>query len=199
MTLRFTTYLVQSWVRLYTIGLPAEVKMMRRGEIYSDLWEQRQDAGQSHQGQRGVMWHMLGRMVFGMLNDLFWRSERSLGKERGDYMKLATHLIRPRTYINLAVVLVSMFVLFPIGVGAFVAAVVASVGPPVMLSAVFSYKLMGMNFGPWTIDTLPEAIVISLIGLVLVLLEIFLANAIVSMLRRFVSVRIGNIRFGQTT
>ena len=114
MTLRFTTYLVQIWVRLYTIGLPAEVKMIRRGEIYSDLWEQRQDAGQPHQGQRGVMWHMLGRMVFGMLNDLFWRSERSLGKERGDYMNLATHLIRPRTYINLAVVLVSMFVLFPI-------------------------------------------------------------------------------------
>ena len=113
-------------------------------------------------------------------------------------MNLTRFLIRPRTYINLVAVLISMFVLFPIGVGAFVAAVVASVVPPVMLSSVFTYQLTNMSFGFWVIDTLPEAIVVSLVGLVLVLLEILVANAIVSMFRRFVSVRIGNVRFGQT-
>lgn len=113
-------------------------------------------------------------------------------------MKLAVHLLRPRTYINLVAVLVSMFVLFPIGIGAFVAAVVSAVVPPVMLSAAFTYRFTSMNFGPWTIDTLPEAIVVSLVGLVLVLLEIFVANAIVSLLRKYVSVRIGNVRIGQT-
>lgn len=193
-----TPHLVQSWARFYTMGLPGEVKAMRRNEIASDLWEQAQDASQSHQGQPGVTWQILARMVYGMPNDLLWRAEQSPVNKGGNYMNLAAHLIRPRTYINLAVVLISMFVLFPIGVGAFVAAVVASVVPPVMLSSVFTYQLTNMNFGSWVIDSFPEAIAVSLVGLVLVLLEIFVANAVVSVLRRFVSVRIGNFRFGQT-
>ena len=201
MTLLFkniTPHLVQSWARLYTMGLPGEVKAMRRGEIASDVWEQTEDVNQSLHGRHGVTWQILARMVFGMPNDLLWRAEQSRVKNRGDLMNLTLYLIRPRTYINLAVVLVSMFILFPIGVGAFVAAVVASVVPPVMLSSIFTYKLTNISFGYWTVDTLPEAIVVSLIGLVLVLLEIFVANIIVSLLRRFVSVRIGNIRFGET-
>ena len=113
-------------------------------------------------------------------------------------MNLTRYLIRPRTYINLAVVLISMFVLFPIGVGAFVAAVVASVVPPVMLSSVITYRLTDISFGNWVIDTLPEAIVVSLFGFALVLLEILVANYIVSLLRRFVSVRIGKMRFGES-
>lgn len=191
--------LVRGWVRLYTVGLPAAVKTTRRDEIASDVWEQTRDASHSKQTQHMVIWQMLGRMVFGMPDDLFWRAERSREKERGTSMNLATHLVRPRTYVNLVVVLVGMFVLFPVGIAAFVSAVVASIVPPVMLSTVFIYKLTEVHFGFWTVDTLPEAIGVSLIGLVLVLLELLVANAIVSVLRRFVSVRIGKLRFGRTS
>lgn len=193
-----TLHLVQSWARLYTIGLPGEVKAMRRGEIASDLWEQTNDADQSHHGRQGVTWQILARMVFGMPNDMLWRAEQSRIDKRGDLMNLTTYLIRPRTYINLAVVLISMFVLFPIGVGAFVAAVVASVVPPVMLSSVITYRLTDISFGTWVIDTFPEAIVVSLFGFALVLIEILVANYIVSLFRRFVSVRIGKMRFGES-
>ena len=94
--------------------------------------------------------------------------------------------------------LIGMAILLPVGVAGFVAAVVAAVVPPVLTSMVFIYDITDLNFGSFVIDTLPEATVVSLIGLVLLLLEIFIANVVVSTLRRFVSVRIGNIRIGQT-
>ena len=94
--------------------------------------------------------------------------------------------------------LIGMAILLPVGVAGFVAAVVAAVVPPVLTSMVFIYDITDLNFGSFVIDTLPEATVVSLIGLVLLLLEIFIANVVVSTLRRFVSARIGHIRFGQT-
>lgn len=113
-------------------------------------------------------------------------------------MDLANHLIRPSTYLNLIMVLVGMGILFPIGVAAFVVAVVAAVVPPVLLGTIFIYDKGIENFGPVAIDTFPAALFVSFIGLVLVLIEIFIANVIVSALRRFVSVRIGNLRIGHT-
>jgi hypothetical protein len=90
-----------------------------------------------------------------------------------------------------------MVVLFPIGVGGFVTAIVAAVVPPVLLATVFMYKWTTVAIGPIPIDTFPEALVVSLLGLVLLLIELFVANAIVSILRRHVSVRIARFHFGQ--
>ncbi len=192
-----SVWLVRKWVRLYTMGLPIEDKQTRRDEIDSDLWEQMQDAAGSGNGT-GAAWNIFGRLLFGIVDDLSWRMENDRNAQRREYMDLANHLIRPSTYVNLIMVLVGMVILFPIGVAAFVVAVVAAVVPPALLGSIFIYDKGMVNFGPVAIDSFPAALFVSFIGLVLVIIEIFIANVIVSAFRRFVSVRIGNLRFGQT-
>ena len=54
-----------------------------------------------------------------------------------------------------------------------------------------------MEFGPIVVDTFPEAVVASLLVAVLLMIELFIANVVVSILRRYVSVRIAGFRFGQ--
>ena len=54
-----------------------------------------------------------------------------------------------------------------------------------------------MEFGPIVADTFSEAVVVSLLGAVLLMIELFIANVVVSILRRYVSVRIAGFRFGQ--
>ena len=103
------------------------------------------------------------------------------------------------TYINLISVLIGMVILFPIGVDGFIAAVVAAVVPSALISSVFIYKWAPMNFHFIVIDTFPEALVVSLLGFVLMLVELIVANAIVSILRRNVSLRIANLQFGHDT
>jgi hypothetical protein len=120
-------------------------------------------------------------------------------KTRGNFaMNQARHLVEPRTYINLIVVLIGMAVLLPIGVGGFVVAVVAAVVPPALLASVLVYNWAPVRIGSFAFDTFPQALFVSLLGFVLLLVELFIANAIVSILRRHVSVRIASIRFGQS-
>ena len=194
---RMAACLVRKWVNLYTIGLPIDVKKFRGEEIASDLLEQAQDASGSVSGRRSLRVHILGRLLLGIPDDLFWRMEHSKTTGGSIAMNRARYLTYPRTYINLIVLLVGMVVLFPIGVGGFVTAIVAAVVPPVLLATVFMYKWTTVAIGPIPIDTFPEALVVSLLGLVLLLIELLVANAIVSILRRHVSVRIARFHFGQ--
>jgi hypothetical protein len=52
------------WTRLYTAGLPADVRDMRRAEVESDLWESLLDATGSR--------HILARLALGVVDDLTW-------------------------------------------------------------------------------------------------------------------------------
>lgn len=197
-SMKMTTWLVREWVSLYTTGLPGDRKTARREEIDSDLWEQTQDAFDAGRPQQFSAIHLLGRLLLGMPDALFWRMEHSKITEGSSYLNLAKYLIHPRTYLNLLSLLIGMVILFPIGVGAFVAAVVSAVVPAALFSSVFIYKWAPITRGSIVIDTFPEALAVSLIGLVLMVCELLIANAIVSVLRRFVSLRIGNFRFGQS-
>lgn len=182
---------------LYTIGLPTEVKRTRGEEIDSDLWEQTQDASGPENGRQSLPVQILGRLLFGVPDDPFWRMENSNKTGESFAMNQARYLTYPRTYINLILVLVGMVVLFPIGIGGFVAAVVAAVVPAALLASAFVYRLTSMEFGPIVVDTFPEDVVASLLGAVLLMIELFIANVVVSILRRYVSVRIAGFRFGQ--
>ena len=66
-----------------------------------------------------------------------------------------------------------------------------------LLASVFVYRLTSMEFGPIVVDTFSEAVLASLLGAVLLMIELFIANVVVSILRRYVSVRIAGFRFGQ--
>jgi len=72
-----------------------------------------------------------------------------------------------------------------------------AVVPAALLVSVFVYRLTSMEFGPIVVDTFSEALVVSLLGAVLFMIELFIANVVVSILRRYVSVRIVGFRFGQ--
>lgn len=73
----------ESWVALYTRGLPSEVREARRAELRSDLWEHLQDAA-AH-GHSRLRWsaEVIGRVARGIVSDLWWRFERqAAGRSR---------------------------------------------------------------------------------------------------------------------
>jgi hypothetical protein len=52
------------WTRLYTAGLPADLREARRLEVESDLWESVADGAPSR--------HILARLALGVVDDLTW-------------------------------------------------------------------------------------------------------------------------------
>ena len=72
--------LTRRWVRLYTAGLPTEVREARRAELESDLWEQEQDAGAAGCRPTTTALHVLHRFMLGIPADLSWRQQRGGSK-----------------------------------------------------------------------------------------------------------------------
>jgi hypothetical protein len=72
--------LTRRWVRLYTAGLPPEIREARRAELESDLWEQDHEAAAA--GVRPTMTAMqvLHRLVRGLPADLSWRQQQGGAK-----------------------------------------------------------------------------------------------------------------------
>lgn len=75
--------LTQHWVRVYTAGLPEQVRARRVDEITNDLHEQLAEAGAAdvRQARRSAA----GRTVRGAVDDLMWRREvgREMDSSRG--------------------------------------------------------------------------------------------------------------------
>jgi hypothetical protein len=65
-------------VRLYTAGLPTEVREARRAELESDLWEQ--EAGAAGCRPTTTALHVLRRFMLGIPADLSWRQRRGGSK-----------------------------------------------------------------------------------------------------------------------
>ena len=64
MSPRTAARVARHWTRLYTAGLPADVRDTRRAEVESDLWESLLDATGSR--------HILARLALGVVDDLTW-------------------------------------------------------------------------------------------------------------------------------
>ena len=67
------TGLVRGWVRLYTSGLPAELRDARRDQVDDDLWCQHAEAAANERSARSLDADMALRLVLGMPADLTWR------------------------------------------------------------------------------------------------------------------------------
>jgi hypothetical protein len=52
------------WTRVYTAGLPVDLREARRAEVESDLWESVSDGAPSR--------HILARLALGVVDDLSW-------------------------------------------------------------------------------------------------------------------------------
>jgi hypothetical protein len=70
----FADTLVRGWVRLYTVGLDAEHRHDRIGEIDSDLWEHRNQSKLEGEGSGVTSLSIVGRWAAGIPADLSWRT-----------------------------------------------------------------------------------------------------------------------------
>jgi len=81
--LAVTIGIARSWVALYTLRLPLEIRESRRSEIDSDLWEQQGLAASRGDPALGTAIEVLSRMLLGIFDDLIWRLEAGVSVTKG--------------------------------------------------------------------------------------------------------------------
>jgi hypothetical protein len=81
--LNLTVGMARSWVTLYTLRLPLEIRESRRSEIDSDLWEQQGLAARRSDPALGTAIEVLSRMLLGIFDDLIWRLEAGVSVTKG--------------------------------------------------------------------------------------------------------------------
>ena len=74
-SVRTAAALTRAWVRLYTVGMPADLRETRRAEIEADLWEHQRDAQASGMSRTVLAVEILLRTFTGLVDDLSWRVE----------------------------------------------------------------------------------------------------------------------------
>jgi len=67
--------LARSWVALYILRLPLDIRDARRSEIDSDLWEQQWLAARRGDPALGTAIEVLTRMLLGIISDITWRAQ----------------------------------------------------------------------------------------------------------------------------
>ena len=67
---RAAAALVSVWTKVYTCGLPSEIRDRRREEIAADVWDQIAECGTS---PVQLAAHLISRAAFGIADDLGWR------------------------------------------------------------------------------------------------------------------------------
>jgi len=80
--------MTRSWVALYTLGLPRELRDGRRTEIDCDLWEQRELAEYTGEPPLGTAAEIVARAVLGMLSDITWRAQAGLSARPDRSLKM---------------------------------------------------------------------------------------------------------------
>jgi Putative sensor len=119
--------------------------------------------------------HLLGVPMTGQQPP--WESDNSW------WQRVKRHLGAARTWKDLAF----LFVKFPLGIVSLVLVTVAIAVPAALIGAPFYYRYVdwttngvyhhGINLGAWHVDTLPEALVLVPIGIVLLFAALHLVNA----------------------
>lgn len=77
---RPVAWLVRTWTRCYTWGLPTDIRNRRRAEIDSALWEERHHSPSATPSFASASAAL--RLVLGIPADLAWRAERRRGPTR---------------------------------------------------------------------------------------------------------------------
>ena len=138
----------------------------------------------------------MNRWLRGLADDLQWRME--VMDTQGGTSMLRT-ILSPRLYLNYIGLIATFMVLFPVGIGTFIAGLVWVVVPFAMMFAPFMYQRESttIHFGNLRIDTLPEALLVAAAGLAILVVELIIVNAAFRFLRGKIALRIGSVRIGQ--
>ena len=145
MTAHVAVTLTRWWTRLYTVGLPIDLRAARCGEIESDLWESLHDCDGAHR-------QILPRLAAGVLDDIRWRAAHVPAEGRTIMLGLATMvLLLAAIWTWLARPAVTTFIaesiwIYPIAETSHVLAIVLFLGLTVMLDL----RLLG-----WTLRSVP--------------------------------------------
>ena len=74
--------MTRTWVALYTLGLPGELRIPRRLEIDCDLWDQRQLADYTGEPPLGTAAEIAARALLGTISDITWRVQARLSARK---------------------------------------------------------------------------------------------------------------------
>jgi TonB family protein len=80
MMLRPAVGFVRLWTKIYTSGLPSDVRETRRTEIASDVWHSIHDPDRDAPARLALQ--MILRLLLGVPDDLGWRAEHLTAPER---------------------------------------------------------------------------------------------------------------------
>jgi hypothetical protein len=83
MSAAFAVAVTRCWTRVYTIGLPADLRAARRAEIESDLWESLHDPDAPRP-------QILPRLAGGIVDDVQWRVTHVPDETRTVTLSIAT-------------------------------------------------------------------------------------------------------------
>ena len=145
MTPHLAVTLTRWWTRMYTVGLPGDVRNARCGEIESDLWESLHDGDGAHP-------QILPRLAAGVFDDIRWRAAHVPAQGRTIVLGVATIvLLLAAIWTWLARPAVTRLIaesiwVYPIVETSHVLAIVLFLGLTVMLDL----RLLG-----WTLRTVP--------------------------------------------
>ena len=178
--------LAEAWAYVYTIGLPGEARKARRDEIKSDIWEHRQDLERQNKSSIEIV----SRLLRGIPADIIWRFSHSQGSIAKAFMSL------PQAYIKVLAVMAGIFILLPLVTVSLVITLLVVIILGFIIAFPFYYKAGTIILGSWVVDTLGEAVILSVLGLVFLALVILLLRMGFKLVRRHVSIRIGGLPLG---
>jgi uncharacterized membrane protein len=175
MSATFAIVVTRWWTRVYTLGLPADLRAARRDEIESDLWESLHDPDAPRP-------QILPRLAGGVIDDVVWRSSLLPDETRTVGLTVATGclllvamwewLARPAVT---ALIIESVW-LYPIIQSTHVLSIALFLG----LNVILDFRLLGMTLRsvrasemmadllPWTT---PASFLTLVTGMVLFLAE----------------------------
>jgi len=110
--------------------------------------------------------------------------------EKNLWKKFKAHVSNPVTWKSLAY----LFIKFPLGIFSFVVTVTLISLSAGLLSAPFIYKWADMDFYYFTIDTLWQALLVFVVGLIFALISMHLMNGLAYLYGQFAKVMLGGSR-----
>ncbi len=105
-------------------------------------------------------------------------------------------LIKSRSYLNLLLFVLLSILIFVVGITLFAIAIIGVAFVISLVVTIFIYRITEVNFGNWIISSFPEAIVISIIGIILLAILLFIINKLAETLKKKVFIQIGKFKLG---